>query len=39
MNLREKNDRMVVRLLDLEKAYPRVSKPTLCYRCCLKGMD
>ena len=26
---REENDRMVARLLDLEKAYPRVSKPAL----------
>ena len=26
---REENDRMVARLLDLEKAYPRVRKPAL----------
>ena len=26
-NVREENDRMVARLLDLEKAYLRVSKP------------
>ena len=28
-DIREENDRMVERLLDLEKAYPRVSKPAL----------
>ena len=26
---REENDRMIVKLLDLEKVYPRVSKPAL----------
>lgn len=34
--------RAVARLLDLEKMYPRVSKPKSMdqeYGCCLRGMD